>query len=232
MLSPKPLPGSEVARLPLAVDVAHRVRRLLRVVGRAVATRDGLAVVERGRARAPARQPPVGIDQDALKGGAGTERVEHARKRRQTHAPQIELGERGARVERTVHVGHAAQVRHARDRGQGVATVEPVVQVHVGDPRCVGGDGHALHALAERSPGRRLDRGVLGVGAKRVGGQHLATCRIGLGEPDLELAVGEQRGVEPGADFVLGVSQNATRPQLEDGGAGGLERHEAVGAAH
>ena len=75
MLSPKPLPGSEVARLPLAVDVAHRVRRLLGVVGRAVAAHDGLAVVERGRARAPARQLLVGIDQDALKGGAGTERV-------------------------------------------------------------------------------------------------------------------------------------------------------------
>ena len=211
MCGPIPLPGSEVARLPLAVDSTHLARRLLEVVSRAVAAHDGLAVVERGRARAPLGQLPVGIDHDFGQARAGPERVEQARKRRRAHAPQVELGERGTRVERMVHAGHAAQVRHAGDRGRGVAAVEPVVQVHVGDPRCVGGNGHTLHALAERRPGRRLNHGVLGVGAQRVGGQNLATRRIGLGEPDFELAVGEQRGVEPGADVVLGVGQDAAR---------------------
>ena len=67
MRGSRPLAGSEVARLPLADDAARRARRLLGVVGRVVAAHDGLAVVERCRARADARQLPDGIDQDAHK---------------------------------------------------------------------------------------------------------------------------------------------------------------------
>lgn len=214
MRSPEPLLSREVACLSLAVDAAHRSRRLLGVVGRAVAAHNGLAVVECGGARALARQLSVGIDQDARKARTGTERVEHARKQRRAHTAQIESGERGARVERMVHASHAAQVHHAGGRGQGAAPVEPVVQVHVGEPRRVGGDGHASHALVERCPWRRLDRVVLDVGTQRVGGQDFAIRGTGLGEPDLELAVGEQRGVEPGADVVLGVGRHAVRPSL------------------
>ena len=66
-----------------------------------------------------------------------------------------------------------------------------------------------------------LARVVLGVGAQLARSQHFASGRVGFGEADLQLAVGEQRGIEPGADVALGVGQHAARAQLEHGGSRG-----------
>lgn len=46
-----------------------------------------------------------------------------------------------------VRMDHAAQVRYVGNRGKGAAAVKPVVQIDVGKPQSVIGDGHALHAL-------------------------------------------------------------------------------------
>ena len=102
--------------------------RLLRVADRVVAAHDGLVVVECGRAYVALGRLSARIYQDSCRARASIERVGHARERRRPHGPRRA----------------GSPCRKSR---QGTAAVEPVVQIDVGKPRGVIGDGHALHAL-------------------------------------------------------------------------------------